>query len=154
MLILLYYISFYPMESDIYVEMNRISKIDNFTSDFKSKYGLEAGGSSYVVKKDLYVEVISSYEIETIGEPNILKPIWSRIKLIKDDLLSVTSQGVFLELKDFEGFLECRPESSSKDGEPSFDKFDKESISKIGKDMISSNPMTFEERKKLITNRI
>jgi hypothetical protein len=134
--------------------MNKISRIDNFTADSKSKYGLEAGGTSYMINKDFYIEVLSSYDIEKIGEPNILKPVWSRIKLINGDIISVTSSGAFLELKDFEGFLECRPESSSKEGEPSFDRFIKENISKIGKDMISSNPMTLEERKKLITSRI
>lgn len=134
--------------------MNKISKIDNFTRDFKSKYGLESEGSSYIVKNDFYVDVISSYEIEEIGNPPLVKPVWSRIKLINGDLISVTSQGVFVELKDFEGFIECRPETTSKEGEPSFDKFERAKLNKIGYDMIESKPMTFEERKKLIINRI
>jgi hypothetical protein len=134
--------------------MAKISKIDNFVKDFKSKYGLESEGTSYVVTKEFYVEVISSYKIEKIGEPPIVKPQWSKIKLEKNDIISVTSSGVFAEIKGFDGFLECKPERYSKEGEPSFDRFEKSNLSKIGKDMITSKPMTFEEREKLIITRI
>jgi len=134
--------------------MSKILKIDNFAKSNKSKYGLESGGTCYLVKSPFYLEVISSYEIESLGKPNKLKEVWSKVKVAPEDIISVTDSGCFLQLKDITGFVECRPEIFSKKGEPDFDTFPKESLTRIGMDMIDSNPMTFEERKKLIITRI
>jgi hypothetical protein len=41
------------------------------------------------------------------------------------------------------------PNDKTKPGEPSFDKFPQEDLKKIGKDLINSQSMGFEERKKI-----
>lgn len=133
--------------------MSRILKIDNFENEFKPEYGLDSDGSCYLVKSTFTAEIISSYEIEEIAKPPKIKPIWSKIKLNENDVISVTKAGCFLQLNDYDGFVECRPENLSKEGQPKFDKFPKEMLRKIGKDIINSKPMTFEERTKLIVAR-
>lgn len=133
--------------------MPRILKIDKFTDSFKSSYGLETG-FCYLVKSPFYLEIISSYEIVEIGEAPSVKPVWSKIKAAPEDLLSVTNSGCFIELNDYNGFIECRPERTSKEGDPSFDSFPSNSLNKIGKDMIDCKPMAMEERKKVIIVRI
>jgi len=134
--------------------MRRIFKIDNFTKDSKSKYGLDSGGSCYIVTQPFHIEIISAYPIEVLGTPNKLKYEWNKIKLYNDDVISVTNSGCFVELKGYDGFIECRPERTSKEGEPSYDRFPIKSLEKIGKGMISSNPMSFEERKKVVITRV
>ena len=133
--------------------MSRILKIDNFQKDFKTEYGLDSDGSCYIVKSPFYIEIISSYEIEELGKPAKVKPIWSKIKLLQNDVISSSVGGCFVQLKDYDGFIECRPENLSKEGEPKFDRFPKEMLRKIGKDVINSKPMSFEERNKLIIAR-
>jgi hypothetical protein len=133
--------------------MPRILKIDNFEKDFKPEYGLDSDGSCYIVKSPFYIEIISSYEIEELGTPPKIKPVWSRIKLMQNDIISVTKSGCFAQLKDYDGFVECKPENLSGEGEPKFDRFPKEMLRKIGKDIINSKPMTFEERGKIIIAR-
>jgi hypothetical protein len=133
--------------------MPRILKIDNFEKDFKPEYGLDADGSCYLVISSFYLEIISSYETEELGTPPKIKPVWTRIKLLQNDMISITKAGCFVQLKDYEGFVECMPENLSKEGEPKFDTFPKEMLRKIGKDIIDAKPMTFEERGKLIIAR-
>lgn len=133
--------------------MSRILKIDNFEKDFEPKYGLDSGGSCYIIKKSFPLEVISSYDIEELEEPKKLKPVWSSIKCLEGDIISITKSGSFIQFKDYIGFIECRPENISKKGEPDFDRFPKDMIKKIGKNMIDSKPMTLEERAKLIIAR-
>ncbi len=133
--------------------MPRILKIDNFEKEFKPEYGLDSEGSCYIVNSPFYVEIISTYETEELGTPAKVKPIWTRIKLLQNDIISSTKSGCFLQLKDYDGFIECRPERLSKEGEPSFDRFPKEMLRKIGKDIINSKPMDFEERRKLRISR-
>ena len=72
---------------------------------------------------------------------------------MQNDIISVTKSGCFTQLKDYDGFVECKPENLSKEGEPKFDRFPKEMLRKIGKDIINSKPMTFEERGKIIIAR-
>ena len=59
---LLMYISFYPWESDIYVVMARILKIDNFTDAFPSFYGLEGDGTCYSVTNPFSVNITPQSE--------------------------------------------------------------------------------------------
>jgi hypothetical protein len=135
--------------------MTRISKINDFVSDFESKYGLDAGGSCYIVKNDFYLEIISSYEDDKSieGPLKYINPVWSKIKVTEGDLISVTKNGCFIEIKEVEGFVECRPEPTSKEMEPKLDRFPDDYLEKIGNDIISSKPMSFEERKKIIITR-
>lgn len=133
--------------------MPRILKIDNFQKDFKTEYGLDADGSCYIVKDSFYIEIISSYEIEELGKPQKVKPVWSKIKLMQNDVISSSIGGCFVQLKDYDGFIECRPENLSKEESPKFDAFPKELLRKIGKDVINCKPMSFEERAKLIIAR-
>lgn len=136
--------------------MTKITKIDDFVSDFGSMYGLEAKGNCYLVNSDFYLEIISSYDEDKSIEGDIkyVTPFWSRIKVSDGDLISVTKNGCYLELKDFDGFVECRPEIESKDTEPKFDKFPNEYLDSIGKNILSSKPMSFEERKKVTMSRL
>lgn len=134
--------------------MPRITKLDDFSKDSKSRYGLESGGSCYIVKDPFYLEIIELYKIEKIETPQTLKTQWSKIKTMEGDLISVTDSGCFIELVGYNGFVECRPEKIGKEGEPSFDSLPQGYLEKIGRDMIDSNPMTFDERGKVIMSRI
>jgi len=134
--------------------MPRILNIDKFQKEFKTEYGLDSDGSCYIVKNPFYVEIVSSYEIEELGKPAKVKPVWTKIKLLQNDVISSSNGGCFVQLKDYDGFIECRPENLSKEGEPKFDRFSKEMLRKIGKDIINSKPMSFEKRSKLIVARI
>ena len=117
--------------------MSSILKIDQFQKDFKSKYGLDADGSCYLIKSSFYLEIISSYESENKESNHIskVKPIWTRINTHDGDVISVTTSGCFIQLNDYTGFIECRPENISKEGEPKFDKFPDDMLKKIGKDI-------------------
>ena len=134
--------------------MGNILKIDNFSNEFKSKYGLESNGNCYIVKDPFYVEVITFYKKEYSDEIPKLIPSWTRIKAEKDDLISITNSGCYIEIKGYTGYLECRPEIISKKGSPSFDKFPEQKLEMIGKNLLKCNPMTFEERKNVSIARI
>lgn len=134
--------------------MPRILKLDKFAAVSKSNYGLESGGTCYVVKEPFYLEIIESYDIDKIEDPQTLKIKWSKIKTADGDLISVTDSGCFIELVEYNGFVEYRPENLKKEGVPSFDSMPVGSLKKIGKDMINSTPMPFDERGKVIMSRI
>lgn len=134
--------------------MPRILKIDNFTKEHKSNYGLDSGGTCYMVKEPFYLEIIQSYDIDKIQVPQTLKMKWGKIKVSKGDIISVTDSGCFVELEGYNGFVECRPEKIEKSGEPSFSSLPGEYLKKLGKDMINSVPMSFEDRNKVIITRI
>jgi len=134
--------------------MPRILKIDSFSKEFKSNYGLDSGGTCYMVKEPFYLEIIQSYDIDKIQTPQTLKMKWGRIKTTKGDLISVTDSGCFIELVGYNGFVECRPEKIEKGGTPSFSSLPGEYLKKIGKDLINSTPMSFDDRNKVIITRI
>lgn len=135
--------------------MPNILKIDQFQKDFKSKYGLDADGSCYLVKSPFYLEIISAYDREDKKSNHIskVKPVWTRINTQDGDVISVTASGCFIQLNDYTGFIECRPENLSNEEEPKFDKFPNDMLKKIGKDIIDSKPMSFEERSKITIAR-
>jgi|694.fasta_scaffold03069_29 hypothetical protein len=134
--------------------MPRILKIDNFEKDAKPKYGLGSDGTCYMVKETFYLEIAETYTVEEIGDPNLLKTKWAKIKTLEGDMISISNSMAFIELKGFTGFVECRPENKTKEGEPNFDALPPEYLEKIGKGLIGSNPMTFEERRKAVIARI
>lgn len=134
--------------------MGNILKIDDFTKDSKSKYGLESGGTCYLVKEPFYLEAIIFYEKDESGGVHKLNPSWVRIKTQKDDLISVTNDGCYIELKDYDGYLECRPESISSKESPKFDRFSLKNLQKTGKNLLKCNPMIFDERKNVSITRV
>ena len=144
------YISFYPWESDIYVVMARILKIDNFTDAFPSFYGLEGDGTCYSVKNSFSINILISYDVKgKMGDIDYLEPTWSQYQCQEGDLITCNKNGCYIEPKSSEYFVECMPNDKTKPGEPSFDKFPQEDLKKIGKDLINSQSMGFEERKKI-----
>lgn len=134
--------------------MPRILDLDKFAAVSKSHYGLESGGTCYIVKNPFNLEIIESYDIDRVENPQTLKIKWAKIKTAQGDLISVTDSGCFIELQEYKGFVECRPENTNKGESPSFAAMPVGSLKKIGKDMINSLPMTFDERGKVIMSRI
>lgn len=134
--------------------MARILKLDKFSNNSKSMYGLEGDGACFIVKKPFYVEVLSFYNREAEGDIIKLTPSWTRIKLQNGDLISVTKEECYVELKDFEGFIPCRPENPASEETPSFSKFEIENLDRIGKNVMKSKPMPFDERKNVTVVRV
>lgn len=135
--------------------MSRIIKIDQYTKDFPSKYGLDADGSCYEVQEDFPIEGLLSYN--TINSPKygkILEPLWSKFIAKAKDLIMSSKNGCYIKLSDRDGFVECRPISTTKSGEPQMLAFRKEVLVKIGKDAMNAYPMSFEEREQIIQERV
>ena len=134
--------------------MGNILKIDKFSNVSKSLYGLEANGNCYTVKEPFYLEAITSYEKDSSGEMKKITPSWNKIRAEKDDLISVVKDGCYIELNDYPGYIECRPESLSDKESPKFDKFPEDNLERIGQNLLKCKPMTFEERKNLLMTRL
>jgi len=134
--------------------MASILKIDNFARDNKIRYGLVSGGSCYAIKDSFYLDILGSYEITDLQKPETVKCIWSRVKCQPGDTITVSNSGCFIEFKDFDGFVECRPTDLDKEGNPDFSKFPEEFLNRIGTNMLSSRPMSMEDRKKITIIRI
>ena len=134
--------------------MKNILKIDNFANAFKSMYGLEGDGNSYIVKDPFYVEAILFYDRETKKGVTEIHPSWTRIKCEPGDLISVTENGCYLEITDSKGFVECRPERSTSEEVPNLDKFPEDKLERIGKNVLKCKPMSLEERKNISVFRV
>ena len=130
--------------------MARIFKIDNFTENFPSFYGLEGDGTCYMVTKPFSLDILVSYKIKgKIGDINHLEPDWTEFECSEGDLITCNKNGCYIEPQKSEAFVECRPNKKTKPGEPSFDTFPKDNLKKEGKDLINSLSMDFKERKKI-----
>jgi hypothetical protein len=135
--------------------MSRILKIDNFAKDFPSIYGLDADGSCYEVKEPLYLEVITGYESKgTISGIPYFEPMWSKIKCDKGDLISASKSGCYLQAKGTEGYMECRPLSEAPEGSPKLENIPQDFITKVGKDLMNINSLSFGERNKITSARL
>lgn len=134
--------------------MERILKIDQFVKSFPSKYGLASDGSYYDVLEDFYCEALISYEKKgKIGEVDYLEPVWQKFKAIKEDTIISSLSGAYLQPKDYEELIEIRPTSFSNEGDPSFDRFNKKILYRIGKDITQKKIMDSESKGKLILIR-
>jgi hypothetical protein len=130
--------------------MSRILKIDQFTKDFPSFYGLEGDGTCYIITSTFNLEILVSYNSKgKIGDVNYLEPKWEQYKGLEGDLITCNKNGCFIEPKSLEYFVECRPSNKTNTGEPNFNKFPIESLKKQGKNLINSFTMGFEERGKI-----
>lgn len=134
--------------------MGNILKIDKFSNVSKSLYGLEANGNCYTVKEPFYLEAIIFYDKDFSGEIPKLSPSWAKLKAEKGDIISVTNEGCYIELNDYPGYIECRPETLSDKESPKFDKFPEDNLVKIGQNLLKCKPMTFEERKNVSMIRV
>ena len=131
--------------------MSRILKIDRFIKDFPSKYGLDADGSCYEIKRDMFIEAVLSYiDSESAEYGKCLEEVWSRIIGKKGSIIISSKNGTFIKPIGYDGFIECRPERDTKIGEPPMLKYQIGDLEKIGKDIISCNPMSFEDMHKLL----
>lgn len=134
--------------------MTRILKIDQYTNDFPSIYGLDADGSCYEIIGGLLLDALLSYkEIESIEHGKYFEPIWTRILTIKGDLILSSKNGAFIKFMDHVGFVPCKPGQETKPGEPPMLGFPPDFIKKIGKDLMNDKPMSFEERNEVIKER-
>jgi hypothetical protein len=130
--------------------MTRILKIDNFVNASPSFYGLEGDGACYSVTTTFSLHILISYDVKgKIGDIDYLEPSWSQYQCQEGDFITCNKSGCYIEPKISEYFVECRPTDKTKLGEPSFNKFPLESLKKIGKNLINSTSMGFEERKKI-----
>ena len=135
--------------------MSRILKIDNFTKDFPSVYGLDADGTCYEVKEPFYLEVIIGYESKgTISRVKYFEPTWSKIKCEKGDLITASKSGCYLQAKGSEGFMECKPVSETPEGSPGLENIPSKFMNKVGKDLMNIRPLSFEERNKITSARL
>jgi hypothetical protein len=135
--------------------MSRILKIDNFTNDFPSVYGLDADGTCYEVKEPFYLEVIIGYESKgTISGVKYFEPKWSKIKCEKGDLITASKSGCYLQAKGSEGFMECKPVSETPEGSPGLENIPSKFMNKVGKDLMNIRPLSFEERNKITSARL
>ncbi len=135
--------------------MNRILKIDNFVKDFPSIYGLDADGTCYQVNDSFFLEVLTGYDSKgKISGVNYFEPTWSKFRCDKGDLITVSKSGCFIQPKDSEGFMECRPESLTPEGEPKLEAIPKKFITKIAKDVMDIHSLSFEDRNKIASARI
>lgn len=135
--------------------MGRILKIDNFVKDFPSIYGLDADGTCYQVNDSFYVEVLTGYESKgTISGIPYFEPKWTKFVCNKGDVIVASKSGCYIQPKDTEGFMECRPESKSPEGEPKLEAIPKDFLTKIAKDVINTNSLSFSERNKITSSRI
>jgi hypothetical protein len=135
--------------------MSRILKIDNFTKDFPSVYGLDADGTCYEVKEPFYLEVIIGYESKgTISGVKYFEPTWSKIKCEKGDLITASKSGCYLQAKGSEGFMECKPVSETPEGSPGLENIPSKFMNKVGKDLMNIRPLSFEERNKITSARL
>jgi hypothetical protein len=139
--------------------MNKILKINNFTEESGSRYGLDTGGTCYIVKKPFHAELNVFYNREPYGKGIKLTPSWAKIKLENGDMISVTDDECYVELKGFNGFLQCRPDGllDKKDAkleEPNFISFPIENLERIGKNILKCKPMAFDDRKNVSVVRV
>ena len=134
--------------------MQRIIKLDQFASSFPSIYGLECG-FCYEVLDGFELEILSDYQNKgTIQGLPYLESVWSVIKSREGDIIATTKRSCFIKLVDYEGVVECRPVRLSKEGEPSFDKFDKDYLKRIGMDVIEMTPLSKQDKNKICLSRI
>lgn len=134
--------------------MRKIDKIDQFNQAFPIKYGLDADGACYEVQGDLFIEALLNYEEhDSPAYGKYLEPIWTKILANIGDLILSSKNGTFIKFQDHIGFVECKPVQDTKPGEPPMLRFPKESLKKIGNDLMSSNPMSLEERELIKTER-
>jgi|688.fasta_scaffold209343_2 hypothetical protein len=132
--------------------MTRISKIDDFQKEFPYRYGLPQDGSCYDVNYSFMIQVLTSYK-EIYGQSGIkyVEPVWENYTTKEGDTIISSKSGAYIIPLNSDGFIECRPIRNSGPQEPSFDVFDKNSISLVGKDLFRLHSMSFEERKKITT---
>jgi len=152
--ILLFYISFYSRKSDIYEEMRRIEKIDQFIKSNPTKYGLDADGCFFEVKEEFYIECIEDYKKdgEFLGV-NTLKPVWTKMKALPGDILVVNKNSSYIIPKGEETYIECKPFQIIKDKGLNNLVYSKDKLIKIGKDVIKSKSMPLKDRLKITLSR-
>jgi hypothetical protein len=135
--------------------MPRILKIDQFVKDFPSMYGLNADGTSYNIQHDITIEALLSYtESESAEYGKCLEAVWSKIVANKGGIIMASKNGVFFKPIDYEGFIECRPVSDTKIGEPQMLRFKNGDLKEIGKGLINCHPMSFEDMDEIIKQKI
>ena len=135
--------------------MSRILKIDQFAKDFPSIYGLSADGTSYNIIQDITIEALLSYrESDSAEYGKCLEAVWTKIVANKGGMIMASKNGVFFKPINYEGYIECRPLSDTKIGEPQMLKFTNKDLEEIGKGLINCHPMSFEDMNKIIKQKI
>lgn len=134
--------------------MKRQLPIDSYAKDFPTLYGLDIG-EYYEVLEDFFLEIVEGYKnFSEKHNVKYLKPEWSRIRVIPEDLIVVNHTDAFLLPRDEGFFIQCRPESTGEDRQVIFDKFPTDLLEKIGKDVVRAHSMGIEDRKKFTLSRI
>lgn len=130
--------------------MNSIKKIQDFTSDIKSNYGLDGIGYFYEILDPFDIEILVGYDKESSKGETKIK--WGKIKTKIGDLISVGKNKTYFHPEDFEGFVECRP--VKKEYSTLWNKLaDDSKIKKMGKTPTGNRPLLMSERDELSLNR-
>lgn len=132
--------------------MARVLKLDDFSRDFPSKWGLEANGSCYEVNEPFEIDVIIGYDDAQEGKTHYKKPKWNVYNTQDGDTLVCSQNGVFLVPKDKDLFVECCPKDIQKNKGIGFGTFPMDKLTKIGIGAVRAIPMPFEQREKLVTS--
>lgn len=130
--------------------MPRITRIDNYIEAFPSYYGLEGDGTCYSVITPFFLSVLQAYVVKgQINNINYSEPLWEQYECKEGDLITCNSSGCYIQPLNSEYYVPCEPKDLSKPGEPSFNKFPEKFLKKLGKELINSVIMGFEERKNM-----